>query len=307
MRRSILVVSIFALLAGGVFLLITMPRPLDASALPDHEPDLENGRTMFWVGGCASCHAAPGAEGEERLKLTGGVEFNTPFGVFRAPNLSPDARAGIGAWSTIDFVNAMVRGLSPDGRHYYPAFPYTNYSSMSYEDLIDLKAFLDTLPEVAGTVEDHDLAFPFKIRRGLGLWKLRYLDGKRVEPGSATSSPVDRGRYLVEGPGHCGACHTPRDRLGGVLPGRHLAGAHLFDANEEDGKAPNLTPHKDGLGEWSERDIAYSLETGFTPDFDTFGGSMVEVQSNLAAIPAEERAAIAAYLKSIPALPSATE
>ncbi len=92
-----------------------------------------------------------------------------------------------------------------------------------------------------------------------------------------------------------------------MLPDRHLVGALLFDADGEDGKAPNLTPHKDGLGEWSERDIAYSLETGFTPDFDTFGRSMATVQSNLAAIPAEEREAIAAYLKSIPALPSATD
>ena len=307
MRQSILIVFIFALLAGGTFIIVTMPRPLDASVLPDHEPDIENGRTMFWVGGCASCHAAPGAEGEERLKLAGGVELNTPFGVIRAPNLSPEPRAGIGAWSTIDFVNAMVRGLSPDGRHSYPAFPYPNYNFMRYEDVIDLKAFLDTLPKVAGTVDSHNLAFPFNIRRGLGLWKLRYLDGQRVEPDSATLPLVERGRYLVEGPGHCGACHTPRDRFGGVLPDRHLAGALLFDADKEDGKAPNLTPHEDGLGDWSERDIAYSLETGFTPDFDTFGGSMVEVQSNLAAIPAEERAAIAAYLKSIPALPSATE
>lgn len=306
-RRLVLVLLIIVLVAGGAFQVLTSPRSLDASVLPEHTPDLENGRTMFWVGGCASCHSAPGAEGEARLQLAGGVELDTPFGLFRAPNLSPDPKHGIGAWTTIEFVNAMVRGLSPDGRHYYPAFPYPNYQRMRYEDLIDLKAFLDTLPPVAGPVADHELAFPFNIRRGLGLWKRLYLDGQPFVADPSASSVVERGRYLVEGPGHCGACHTPRDAFGGEIRERHLAGAKVLDAGDdpqEEDRVPNITPHEDGIGEWSENDIAYSLESGFTPDFDTFGGSMVEVQANLAMVPSEERAAIAAYLKSIPALPS---
>jgi mono/diheme cytochrome c family protein len=307
LRRLPLVVLILALITGGAFLLTTMPRPLDVGVLPDHAPDPENGRTMFWIGGCASCHAAPGAEGGARLRLAGGVELDTPFGVFRTPNLSPDPEHGIGAWSTIDFVNAMVRGLSPNGRHYYPAFPYPHYQRMRYEDLIDLKAFLDTLPPVPGTVPDHDLAFPFNVRRGLGLWKLRYLDGRTFDADPSAPPVVERGRYLVEGPGHCGACHTPRDRFGGEVRERHLAGAKLLDASdapEGEGRVPNITPHEDGIGEWTQNDIAYSLESGLTPEFDSFGGSMVEVQANLAMVPLEERAAIAAYLKSLPGLPS---
>jgi mono/diheme cytochrome c family protein len=290
-------------LAGSYVL--TMPRPLGAADLPDHEPDLANGETMFWAGGCASCHAAPEAKGEERLRLGGGLELVTPFGTFRAPNVSPHPEHGIGAWETIDFINAMVKGISPRGQHYYPAFPYTSYQRMRLEDVIDLKAFIDTLPALDNRVAGHDLGFPFNIRRGLGLWKLRYLDGKRLEPDPSMPAAVERGRYLVEGPGHCGACHTPRDRFGGEIPARHLAGARVLESDGVDGgRVPNITPHEDGIGDWSEADIAYSLESGLDPDFDSFGDSMVEVQANMAKLSAEDRAAIAAYLKSVPALPS---
>ena len=273
LRRIVLIIVVLAVVAGGAFFAVTVPRTLDASDLPERVPDLDNGRTMFWAGGCASCHAAPGAKDEARLRLGGGVELDTPFGVFRAPNISPHPEDGIGAWSTLDFANAMVRGVAPDARHYYPAFPYPNYQRMPLEDVIDLKAFLDTLPAVTGRASDHALGFPFNIRRGLGLWKLRYLDGATFTPDPSAPAPVERGRYLVEGPGHCGACHTPRDAFGGELAGRHLAGAKLLEnSGEDDASSPNITPHADGLGGWSENDIAYSLKSGFTPEFDSFGG-----------------------------------
>lgn len=310
MRRFLYAVLALALVVAAMFFVLTTPRPLDASVLPKHEPDLANGRTMFWAGGCASCHAPPGADGDALLRLSGGVELETPFGVFRAPNISPDPEHGIGGWSTIEFVNAMVRGISPDGRHYYPAFPYPNYQRMRYEDLIDLKAFLDTLPAHGAAVADHQLPFPFNVRRGLGLWKHRYLDGRAFEPDASAPPAVQRGRYLVEGPAHCGACHTPRDRFGGEIRERWLAGAKVLDAGGDDAGdewVPNITPHDDGIGEWSEEDIAYALESGFTPEFDSFGSSMVDVQVNMSMLPAEDRAAIAAYLKSIPALPSQDE
>ena len=142
------------------------------------------------------------------------------------------------------------------------------------------------------------------------MWKQRYLDGQPFVADPSALPIVERGRYLIEGPGHCGACHTPRDALGGEIRERRLAGATLLDAGDDpqgEDRVPNITPHEDGIGEWSEKDIAYSLESGFTPDFDTFGGSMVDVQANLAMVPSEERAAIAAYLKSIPGLPSAQD
>jgi mono/diheme cytochrome c family protein len=311
MQKRIIIVALgIVLVCAGAFFVLTMPRPLQADALPDHRPDLSNGERMFWAGGCASCHAAKGSEGDELLLMVGGFEMHTPFGTFRVPNISPDPDYGIGAWTQLDFINSMVKGVSPDGRHYYPAFPYPYYQNMRTEDLIDLKAFLNTLPSVNNQVADHDLQFPFNIRRGLGLWKLAYLGGSTPPSQSGEEidkmTPVERGRYLVQGPGHCGACHTPRDAFGGEISERFLAGAESLESSG-DAKAewiPNITPHKDGIGDWKESDIAYSLESGFDPDFDVFGGTMAAVQKNMAKLPAEDRLAIAAYLKSIPAIPS---
>lgn len=309
LKSFLMVAACIALVCAGAFFVLTLPHPLQADALPDHRPNLSNGETMFWAGGCSSCHAAEGAKDEERLLMVGGGELKTPFGTFTAPNISPDPNSGIGAWSLLDFVNAMAKGLSPDGRHYYPAFPYPYYQHMRFEDLIDLKAFLDTLPTANNQVVHHELKFPFNIRRGLGLWKQLYLGSATPRPESDEVTPVQRGRYLVQGPGHCGACHTPRDALGGELSDRFLAGAESLEIGEKSKEVqqewiPNITPHKDGIGDWSEKDIAYALESGLDPDFDSFGGSMVEVQENMAKLSAEDRTAIAAYLKSIPALPS---
>lgn len=308
LKRTLVFGLVLALVCACVFFVLTLPQPLKADQLPAHNADLQNGELIFWAGGCASCHAAPGAEDDELLRLSGGVALATPFGVFRSPNISPDPEAGIGNWSTLDFINAMVKGLSPELKHYYPAFPYPYYQNITYVDLIDLKAYLDTLPPSPNQVADHELSFPYAFRRGLGLWKWRYLERNKSTPG-ADQTAVDRGRYLVTGPGHCGACHTPRDGFGGEIVDRFLAGADSFEVTElSEGKSaeriPNITPHPDGIGDWSESDIAYSLESGFDPDFDSFGGKMVEVQENMARLPAEDRAAIAAYLKAIPAKPS---
>ncbi len=197
----------------------------------------------------------------------------------------------------LDFVNAMQRGVSPDGRHYYPSFPYASYAKMTTEDVMDLKAYLDTLPAIAGRPNEHALNFPWNVRRGIGLWKRRYLDAAVVIAIDSADSVVARGRELVEGAGHCGECHTPRDRFGGLLADRWLAGA---PAAEGTGSIPNITPAARTLSGWSAGDISYYLESGFTPDFDTVGGSMVAVQENMAMLPKADRDAIAAYLKSIP-------
>ena len=280
-----------------------MPQPLAADDVPSHSANAANGALIFWAGGCASCHAAPDAGEDELLLLAGGVELPTPFGVFRSPNISSDPEFGIGSWSTLAFINAMAKGLSPDNEHYYPAFPYPHYQNITLQDLIDLKAYLDTLPASSNPVANHELDFPYSLRRGVGLWKWRYLERNVSKPGPDPDSPVERGRYLVTGPGHCGACHTPKDAYGGELSDRFLAGAESFEvvAGEDPERIPNITPHTDGIGGWKESDIAFSLETGFDPDFDTFGSSMVDVQKNMAKLPAGDRAAIAAYLKSIPA------
>jgi mono/diheme cytochrome c family protein len=200
--------ALFALAIAGaiVFYLLTMPKTVPASELPAHTPDVANGEYIFTAGGCAECHAEPLAKCKDtkvkdKTHLAGGRCLKTPFGVFNVPNISPDRETGIGNWSTLDFVNAMKRGIGPDGEHLYPAFPYTSYQRMTYEDLIDLKAYLDTLPAVKHKTPPHELAFPYNIRRGLGLWQLLYVDGKTFAPDTKASDELNRGAYLVEGPG----------------------------------------------------------------------------------------------------------
>ena len=299
-RLSLWILALIAV-ALAAFWWLTAPNTLAADDLPQHEADLANGEILFHAGGCASCHAAPGAKGDARKTLSGGVELKTPFGTFRAPNISPHPDAGIGGWSTLDFINAMARGVSPNGSHYYPSFPYASYQRMPVTDLIDLKAYLDTLPQAANPSPGHDLPLPFRLRRGLGLWKLLYLDGQEFRPAPHQSAEHNRGAYLVNGPGHCGECHTPRTLLGGMDHTRWLAGG---PSPEGKGKIPNITAHEDGIAAWTKKDIVYALETGFTPEFDSLGSTMAAVQENMAALPATDREAIATYLKAVPPRPS---
>jgi mono/diheme cytochrome c family protein len=304
MIRKLALIAVLAAIAGGlVFYLLTAPDRLSAEEVASFPAgDAGRGEMVFWTGGCSSCHAADKADGEDRLKLGGGLVLKTPFGSFTVPNISPNAEDGIGAWGLAEFAGAMLRGVSPEGAHYYPAFPYSSYTRMRAADVADLWAFMQTLPSVEGKVPGHDLSFPYNIRRGLGLWKLLFLDGDPVVALETEDPQVSRGQYIVEGPGHCGECHTPRNLAGGPALTKWLSGGPAPDGP---GKIPNLTGGEGGIGSWSATDIAYYLETGFTPDFDSVGGSMVDVQKNMAMLPASDREAIAAYLKSIPAVDSA--
>ena len=193
----------------------------------------------------------------------------------------------------------MLHGVSPEGEHYYPAFPYVSYSRMLVEDVVDLKAYLDTLPLSDRANEAHDLPFPFSIRRGLGIWKRLYLDGRAVIALPDADELTLRGRYLVEGPGHCAECHTPRNLLGGFVRGKWLAGAPNPDG---DGRIPNITPHKSGLAKWETVDIVEYLSSGFMPDYDVVGSSMAEVVDNTAHLSETDRTAIAQYLQRIPGI-----
>lgn len=304
MRRRGWLIGLAALmLAGGAgFWMLTRPSLLPATILTARTANLENGKTMFNIGGCASCHATPVADQkpEDRLKLGGGFALKTPFGVFKAPNISSHPTAGMGNWTEIEFVNAMQRGVGRTGEHLYPAFPYTSYQRMRLDDVRDMFAYLKTLPAVDKASEPHQLGFPFNIRRGLGLWKLLHLDGVPFQPSPARSAQMNRGAYLVEGPGHCAECHSPRDLSGGIDPARRFAGG---PDPEGTGFVPNITPHADGLAKWSDKDIAYLLETGQTPDGDSVGGSMAEVAINTGLLTAADRNAMAAYLKALPPIP----
>ena len=293
LRKLVILALIAAVVGGAAFWVLTVPQMVPASALSPYTPDLANGRTIFFAGGCASCHAVP--KQDDRTRLGGGRGLKSPFGTFYAPNISPDRNDGIGTWSEADFVTAMVKGVSPDGRHYFPAFPYTSYQRMNYADLRDLFAFLKTLPQVQGKVRDHDVPFPFNVRRLVGGWKLLFVDGKPFHPDSVKSAQWNRGAYLVNGPGHCAECHSPRNLLGAIDSHQRFAGGPDF---EEDGWVPNIRGKK--MSEWSEKDIAYLLKTGMAPDGDSVGSSMTFVIRNTSQLSDEDLAAMAVYLKSLP-------
>jgi mono/diheme cytochrome c family protein len=287
-----------AVIGGCVFYFVTAPNPLPESQWVNlGEPDVKNGEMVFWAGGCVSCHAAPGSLGDAKLTLSGGLALKSPFGTFHVPNISPDEKAGIGSWTLAQFGNAMKRGVTPIGEHLYPSFPYGSYARLSDKDVDDLFGYLKTLPKSSKVASLHELPFPYNIRLALGGWKLLYFnDQPRVALANADEK-IRRGQYLAEGPGHCGECHTPRDALGGFKADMWLAGA---PNPEGKGKIPNITPGSKDMGSWSEADIANYLETGFTPDFDSAGGSMTEVQQNIAHLPKPDIEAIAAYLKAVP-------
>ena len=298
LRRLVIAGVLLAGAGSAAFWFLTEPQKLDSTTLASlGDGDAVHGKQVFWASGCASCHAEPGAAGEARLTLAGGQRFTSQFGDFIAPNISQHERDGIGAWSAQDLANAMMRGVSPDGRHYYPAFPYASYARMKPEDVADLHAFMKTLPAVEGKAPDNEIGFPFNLRRSLGLWKMLYLDPAPAVALENPSPEVARGQYLVEGPGHCGECHTPRDLFGGLDNSRWLAGAKAL---EGDGTIANITGGEGGIGDWSEDEIVNLLESGFTPDYDSVGGSMAAVVRNMAELPASDREAIAAYLKAIP-------
>src|SRR6195256_134074 len=293
LRRILLGLILAGAVGAGIFGWLTIPAVVAPASLAAYTPNLANGVTTFNAGGCSSCHAVPNQP--DRLKLGGGLPIPSPFGTFNVPNISPDPVDGIGRWSEADFVTAVTKGTSPDGKHYFPAFPYTSYQHAKVEDVRDLFAYLKTLAPVSGKVRDHDVPFPFKLRRNVGIWKLLFMDGKPFTPDSARSAQWNRGAYLVNSLGHCAECHSPRNFLGGIVASQRFAGG---PNPEGEGWVPNIT--QKGLGDWSEKDIAYFLETGLTPEGDTAGGSMARVIRNTSQLSGEDRDAIAAYIKLLP-------
>jgi len=295
LRRPILCIAVAAVTGFAVFWWLTIPAVVPANALPAYTPNLANGRAVFDAGGCSSCHAVPAQP--DRTRLGGGLAIASPFGTFYAPNISPDLTDGIGRWSEADFITAVVKGTSPAGAHYFPAFPYTSYQHAKLEDLRDLFAYLKTLAPVSGKAPNHQVRFPFDIRRNVGIWKLLFVDGKPFTPDPARSAQWNRGAYLINSLGHCAECHSPRNFLGGIIADKRFAGG---PNPEGEGWVPNIT--QKGLADWTEKDIGYFLETGELPDGDTASGSMARVIRNTSQLSADDRAAMAVYLKSLPAV-----
>jgi len=294
MLRKLVMAALAVIVLGlAAFWVLTIPQTVSADTLAPHKPNLDNGKTLFFIGGCASCHATPGQK--DQSKLGGGLALKSPFGTFYPPNISSDPGDGIGGWSEAQFITAMSKGTSPDGEHLYPAFPYTSYQRMSTSDLRDLFAYLKTLPAVSGRAPEHELSFPFDQRRLVGGWKLLFLDGLPFQPDPEKPDDWNRGAYMVNGPGHCAECHSPRNFLGGIVASDRFAGGPMPDGK---GWAPNIT--QKGLAKWSEKDIAYLLESGFTPDGDSVGSGMADVVKNTEQLTPDDRAAIAVYIKSLP-------
>lgn len=285
--------SVFLTLVGlAAFWWLTRPEIISEEQLAGLSSSSEAGQLVFTASGCASCHADPKAEGDDKLRLGGGQRFPSDFGTFIAPNISQDPTDGIGSWTQAQFVTAVLKGVGPRGQHYFPAFPYTSYAKMTPQDAVDLFAYMKTLPVDPTRSLPHEVAFPFNIRRSIGGWKKLFVSTDWVL--ETDDAQLQRGRYLVEALGHCTECHTPRNMLGGLTLSRWMQGA--LDPSGK-GRIPAITPA--ALG-WSAADIEDYLKSGFTPEFDTAGGHMVAVIENTSQLPDEDRAAIAAYLLALP-------
>jgi mono/diheme cytochrome c family protein len=275
-------------------LVLLAPLPAVSAAAEVAVGSVERGAYVFAAAGCAECHTAKGGK-----PLAGGRALKTPFGTYYSPNITPDPATGIGTWSEGDLKRALREGIGPDGTHFFPVFPYPSFTFMTDADILDLAAYLKSVPPVVQANRRHEVAFPFRFRLLMLGWNRLFLKRGPLVPAADRSADWNRGAYLVRALGHCGECHTPRGFLGQLELSAVLSGSA---AGPEGGTVPNITPDKDtGIGTWSEKDITYLLETGQTPDGDDVGDGMREVvDAGTSKLTPSDRAAIAVYLKSLP-------
>ncbi|HET7221954.1 MAG TPA: c-type cytochrome [Rhodanobacteraceae bacterium] len=251
---------------------------------------IQQGKYLAGAGDCKSCHTAEGGK-----PYAGGRPVPTPFGIVYSANITPDPDTGIGAWSEDDFYRAMHEGIDREGERLYPAFPYPWYTHMTRGDVDAIKAYLDTVEPVRQVDRAPELGWPFSMRSMLAVWDKLYLHAKPFQPDPKHSAEWNRGRYLVDGPGHCGACHTSKNMLGGPDTSHPMQGGmaeHVF--------APNLgTGERDGLGGWTKTDIVEYLATG-SNRHATAAGPMAEVvQASTQYLKQRDLEAMATYLKSL--------
>ncbi len=250
--------------------------------------DVARGEVLAGLSGCEACHTA-----EAGQPWAGGHAVVSRFGTFYGTNLTQDPEHGLGAWNEADFVRAMREGRGPDHRAYWPAFPYPAFTLLTDADLGDLWAYLQTIPPAAVPNRPHEVLPRFNSRPLLGLWRSMGFRPGPWEDDPHHEAAWNRGAYLVEGPGHCGECHTPRNGVGIPKRSATLAGS-------TDPKAPNLTPHASALQGWSASDWDDFLTFAMTPDGDVVGGHMaVIIEHGTARLSAEDRMAMAVYLRSL--------
>lgn len=273
------------------------PQRLLATPIEHSTPNaaqLNRGRYLVAAGDCLSCHVREGGE-----PFAGGLGLNTPFGVIYTSNITPDKDTGIGGWTADQFYQAMHDGKDDEGEDLYPAFPYPWFRKVSREDDDAIYEFLKTIPPVSYTPPKNDLSFPFSVRAFIGVWNLLFLDSHGFQSDANQSAEWNRGAYLVGGPGHCGACHTPKNFLGADKSKQELYGGKL-----DNWVAPDLTANtRIGLGDWSVDDIAEFLATGRNAHAAA-GGAMADVITySTQYLSDADRRAMAVYLKSQPSSP----
>jgi mono/diheme cytochrome c family protein len=243
---------------------------------------------------CEACHSVPGGK-----PFAGGLPFKLPMiGTIYSTNITPDQETGIGAWSDEEFLKALHHGIGKDGKHLYPAFPYTSYALMTDSDVLAIKAYLLTLKPVKYTPPPNDVSFPFNQRYLIMFWNVLFKPSHHFRPNQDQPADWNRGAYLVEALGHCGDCHTPRNVLFGLDNKRKFAGAII-----QGWKAYNITPDLDwGIGSWSDEQLEGYLSAGYAENRGSAGGPMSEVVDNsLRYMTEPDIKAIATYLKSVPA------
>jgi mono/diheme cytochrome c family protein len=275
--KTLLVVALVVL--AVVYWVFALPS-VDNPEIATDAASIERGAYLYQAGGCGSCHEPAGAEGP-----SGGYEIESPFGgTFHVPNITPDAETGIGGWTGRDFLLAMKHGRKPSGGFYWPAFPYRSYKGMSDEEVLDLAAYLQSIPAISNEVVPHDLpAWQFSWQ--MAGWNImaNFLEG--TPPAISDDPQIQRGAYLARVMGHCGECHTPRNALGITQLGSEFAGVDMV--------APEINPV--ALSSWSQEDFVALLQLGMTPNFDFVGGEMEDVIKHTSQLTEEDQAAYAAF------------
>jgi mono/diheme cytochrome c family protein len=251
---------------------------------------VERGHYLAVVGDCAACHTLPGSGHD----FAGGRPIETPFGMLLAPNITPDPQTGIGAWTDDEFVNALTKGTGRHGTRLYPAMPYTYYTRLTRDDAVAIRAYLNTVPAVHNPVKSDQLPFPFNMRWILAVWDKLYFKPGQFRPDPKQSAQWNRGAYLVEGPGHCGMCHTPKNFLGADKGRQRFAGYAL-----QGWFAPNITDDaRRGLGGWSLDDIVAYLKTGHNKTGAATGPMSETLNLSTSKMSDSDLQAIASYLKN---------
>jgi len=291
MRKWLLSVISALALAGAGFAVINF-WPIGAEpTLSTAEGSVQRGVYLARMSGCIACHTDLENGGKP---LAGGTKFVTDFGTFYSPNLTTDKAFGMGSWSIEDFAKAVRQGISPEGEPYYPSFPYPFYAKFSDQDIADLWAAFQTVPGVAEPTKPHVMTPPFNLRAGLKLWRGLFFKPEPFISDPTKSEQWNRGKYIVEGPAHCAACHTPRNHLGARKTDLALSGA---DRLPDGSSSPAITSEYLKQNGWTLSSLSYALQSGLMPDGDVFGGSMGEVvRDGTAYLSKQDRDAIAIYL-----------